>query len=173
MKLVNWGLSTFQAFLFWFLPPPLAFSFLFWPYSLSIWTWRWWLFEKKLYQQRFSVLGAPHISILVTDSVKLTLGGGWVMAVGTNFFHQNIVFHSPFPLIDRFLGPNGASKVRVEHLSSLFIFIPAPSPCLLVFILAPFPLHINLKVMVLRKKNPVSATIFCVRGASHVDFSQR
>ena len=88
------------------------------------------------------------------------------MAVGTNFFHQNIVFHSPFPLIDRFLGPNGASKVRVEHLSSLFIFIPAPSPCLLVFILAPLPLHVRLKGIDAQKKT-ISATI-SVLGAPQI-----
>ena len=86
--------------------------------------------KKKLYQQRFFVLGAPHISILVTDSVKMTLGGGWVMAVGTNFLYQNIVFHSSFLLIGRFYRTQCSywTKGRAPFKPSCFYSSPPPSP---------------------------------------------
>ena len=68
------------------------------------------------------MLGAPHISILVTDSVKLTLGGGLVMAVGTNFLHQNLVFHSPFPLIAGIIGPIASIELRDDENKLLVPF---------------------------------------------------
>ena len=82
--------------------------------------------KKNLYQQRFFVLGAPHISILVTDSVKMTLGGGWVMAVGTNFLYQNIVFHSSFLLIGRFYRTQCSYWTKGRAPFKLLVFIPAP-----------------------------------------------
>ena len=83
------------------------------------------------------------------------------MAVGTNFFHQNIVFYSPFPLIDRFYGTQWSysSKGRVPFKPSYLYSIPLPLPACFYF--GPIPSPYKLEGDGFTKKKRISNNFLC------------